>query len=81
MDGDLLRDGVVLGVDLGVDPADKSPGGRDNCLLRSVSFSSGTANNKTVAFYTHSGYCRQWHTHIHHLGGFRYVQPGRICMD
>jgi hypothetical protein len=45
IDGDLLREGVVLGVDLGVDPADKSPRGRDNCLLRSVSFSSGTANN------------------------------------
>lgn len=45
-DGDLLREGVVLGVDLGVEPADKSPGGRDSCLLRRVSFSSGTANNK-----------------------------------
>jgi hypothetical protein len=44
MDGDLLREGVVLGVDLGVEPADKSPRGRDNCLLRRVSFSSGTAN-------------------------------------
>jgi hypothetical protein len=45
-DGDLLREGVVLGVDLGVEPADKSPGGRESCLLRRVSFSSGTANNK-----------------------------------
>jgi len=45
-DGDLLREGVVLGVDLGVEPADKSPGGRDSCLLRRVSFSSCTANNK-----------------------------------
>ena len=47
-DGDLLREGVVLGVDLGVEPADKSPGGRDSCLLRRVSFSSGTANNKQL---------------------------------
>jgi len=47
-DGDLLREGVVLGVDLGVEPADNSPGGRDNCLLRRVSFSSGTANNKQL---------------------------------
>jgi hypothetical protein len=47
-DGDLLREGVVLGADLGVDPADKSPGGRDSCLLRRVSFSSGTANNKQL---------------------------------
>ena len=47
-DGDLLREGVVLGVDLGVEPADKSPGGRDSCLLRRVSFSSGTANNEQL---------------------------------
>jgi hypothetical protein len=47
-DGDLLREGVVLGVDLGVEPADKSPTGRDNCLLRRVSFSSGTENNRNL---------------------------------
>lgn len=41
-DGDLLRDGVDLGVDLGVDPADRSPGGLQSCRLRMFSFSSGT---------------------------------------
>lgn len=62
MDGDLLRVGVVLGVDLGVEPADKSPTGRDNCLLRSVSFSSGTAN-KTKPLSEGNAYLKmKWHS-------------------
>jgi hypothetical protein len=62
MDGDLLREGVVLGVDLGVEPADKSPRGRDNCLLRIVSFSSGTAN-KTKLFSESNTYLKmKWHS-------------------
>jgi hypothetical protein len=47
-DGDLLREGVALGVDLGVESADRSPGGRESCRLRRVSFSSGTANSKQL---------------------------------
>lgn len=51
IDGDLLLDGVVRGVDLGVDSVEKSPVGLDSCPLSKASFSSGTAE-QTIKSYS-----------------------------
>jgi hypothetical protein len=46
IDGDLLLDGVVRGVERGVESVEKSPVGLDSCPLSKASFSSGTAKQK-----------------------------------
>lgn len=51
-DGDRLRTGVDRGVEIGVEFAERNPGGFANRRLNAVSLPSGTVNHRQKEYYS-----------------------------